>query len=126
LSRVRETFIVAGGASAPRAARGLVRRAAEPLLDAEALDDLDLLVSEVVTNAVRHGDADLNATITIELSLTDGRARVTVSDPGVGFDPLAPRVSRDGIGGNGLVLLDGMARDWGVDSTDRFRVWFER
>ena len=101
--------------------------AARRLLVAEGLDpDIDhtvcLLVSEVVTNAIRHGCMREDDRIIVAARMTPDFARVEVRDPGRGFDP---DVRHDG-GGFGLRLLDMLAARWGVDRDDGgTRVWFE-
>jgi anti-sigma regulatory factor (Ser/Thr protein kinase) len=114
--------VVAALPAAPEAA-GAARR----LLIREGLDpDLDhtvcLLVSEVVTNAIRHAGMDDRQRIVLAARLTDNWARVEVRDPGPGFDPDV----RHGANGFGLRMLDMLASRWGVDRDgDATRVWFE-
>ncbi|WP_420035230.1 ATP-binding protein [Streptomyces sp. cg28] len=70
---------------------------------AEALDTAVLLVSELATNAVRHGpvrEREFEVAVTV---LADGSCFIEVSDAGV----------YDGIG-RGLRLLDALAETWGV------------
>jgi len=90
------------------------------LEDGEA-DTLRLLVSEVVTNAVRHGGAQEP----VELHLTwNSEVRVEVSDHGHGFTPV-PRVGAlDEPGGFGLFLVGRLADRWGVETDDGTTVWF--
>src|SRR3954447_13011327 len=87
-------------------------------------DDLEtvrLLISEVVTNAVRHGShaqpVELNAHWNSEV-------RVEVSDHGDGFTP-HPRIGGlDEPGGFGLYLVGRLADQWGVETDDGTTVWF--
>jgi two-component sensor histidine kinase len=101
--------------------------AARRLLVREGLDpDLDhtvcLLVSEVVTNAIRHAGAGDEARIVLAARLTVDWARIEVRDSGPGFDPDV----RHGAPGFGLRMVDMLAARWGVDSDDQStRVWFE-
>ena len=105
------------------AAAGAARR----LLVREGLDpDLDhtvcLLVSEVVTNSIRHAGLAEDDRIVLAARLTDDWARVEVRDGGPGFDPDV----RHGAPGYGLRMLDMLAARWGVDADDQgTRVWFE-
>jgi anti-sigma regulatory factor (Ser/Thr protein kinase) len=79
-------------------------------------------VSEVVTNAIRHGDADTAPWL--ELELAGGRVLASVHDAGPGFDaPSRPQASA--AGGWGLLLVDALAERWGVERGPRTRVWFE-
>jgi anti-sigma regulatory factor (Ser/Thr protein kinase) len=117
---------LSGGPYAPANARAmLVELFAGRLVD-DDLYDVSVLVSELVTNAVRHAHADEHQTIVVHVAITPEVLRVEVCDPGAGFEP--PQVARaraDG-GGNGLVLLARMSSDWGVASACGTCVWFER
>ena len=101
--------------------------AARRLLVSEGLDpDLDhtvcLLVSEVVTNAIRHSGGGEGDKIVIAARLTPDFARIEVRDNGPGFDPDV----RHDASGFGLRMLDTLASRWGVDRADNgTRVWFE-
>jgi anti-sigma regulatory factor (Ser/Thr protein kinase) len=96
--------------------------ALERHVDAVPLDDLRLLVTELVTNSVRHSGA---ADVHLHVSVAAGRVRVEVSDAGRGFMPApqAPGVERSG--GWGLYLVDRLASRWGVARDGLTRVWFE-
>jgi anti-sigma regulatory factor (Ser/Thr protein kinase) len=114
----------------PRAeAAALARRSLEDLesdLPPEALDSLRLLVSELVTNSVRHGD--LSASDRIRLRLTDrgDRIRVEVTDPGDGFGPRPSLGTEpDSPSGWGLFLVSQIADRWGTEENSVTTVWFE-
>ena len=96
----------------------LPRSLAEPARGA-----LRLLVSELVTNSVRHV---VGSTEPVELVVRvgAGRIRVEVHDGGAGFEPGRPE-PRGSQGGFGLFLVERMASRWGVDTRDGTRVWFE-
>jgi anti-sigma regulatory factor (Ser/Thr protein kinase) len=112
-----------GGPRAVGAAREAVLDHATGL-PTETLEDLELLVSEVVTNAVRHGGADHDRTIELRLRDEPDVLRVEVSDPGSGFDRSTPRRRADG--GWGLLFVDKLADRWDVDRFDDHTVvWFE-
>ncbi len=117
----RLTTTVSGGADAASAAR----RALAPLrslLESTLADDVALLVSELVTNSVRHAGARSGEPIGLEVSAWPRRVRVEVSDPGGGFAVHEPRPQPDGTSGWGLYLVDRLADRWGAaDGT----VWFE-
>jgi anti-sigma regulatory factor (Ser/Thr protein kinase) len=101
--------------------------AARRTLVGEGLDpDLDhtvcLLVSELVTNSVRHSGQAPESRIVLAARLHPNFARIEVRDAGPGFDPDV----RHGASGFGLRMLDTLAARWGVDSDDSgTRVWFE-
>ncbi len=75
--------------------------------------DLQLIVSELVTNAIRHAGKGPKDQIRLEARYREGSVRVAVHDGGPGFDPYtAPRRHN---GGHGLILVDRLADDWGVE-----------
>lgn len=103
-------------------ARSRVLDAVGPqLADDGQLEILRLLVSELVTNAVRHGDHDHP----VELHAKwNSEVRVEVVDHGHGFTP-APRDGElDEPGGFGLLLVGRLADRWGVETDSSTRVWF--
>ncbi len=106
---------LAPNADAPAAAR----RALRGLPLGGHADDVVLLASELVTNAVSH--AGLESGQSIELAATcDGlHARVEVRDPGVGF------TLSDSRGGFGLHIVAAAASSWGVERDGATCVWFE-
>jgi anti-sigma regulatory factor (Ser/Thr protein kinase) len=83
-----------------------------------------LLVSEVVSNAVRHSSAPPDAPITLSSAVQSGIVRVDVTDAGEGFTPRPRDPERLGEG-YGLYLLEKAARAWGVERVGGTTVWFE-
>lgn len=112
----------------------LPREEKSPRLARLALDDLDhelpqpreeaaaLLLSELVTNAVKYGG---DGPLRVELASPDGGVRAEVIDEGGGFDP-EPRAEDRlaGDGGWGLHLVDALADRWGSFAGST-HVWFE-
>jgi anti-sigma regulatory factor (Ser/Thr protein kinase) len=90
-------------------------------------DDLLLLLTEVVTNSVRHSGASDGDPIEIELRERADAVYVVVTDPGDGFArPRRLEPDHSTTGGLGLVLVDRLAREWGTERTKRgWAVWFE-
>ena len=73
------------------------------------LDTALLVVTELVTNAVRHGQS----TVTLAVTVDDGRLLLEVADEGSGV----PNVRHPGwqaVGGRGLLLVEALATRWGV------------
>ena len=105
--------------AARRALDGLVG-----LLERPVWEDLRLLVTELVTNGVRHGST--RGPVAVAVNVEDDRVRVDVSDYGRGFTPPeAPMPRQDGSGGWGLQLVDRVASSWGVKVNTTTCVWFE-
>ena len=110
-------------ASAPAAARRALAGLRSSLGE-EATEEATLLISEVVTNAVRHADLEERDAIRVHVRLHPGVVRIDVSDPGEGFDPDRDRIDEPEAGW-GLRLLDRLAARWGVERGARTTVWFE-
>ncbi len=87
--------------------------------------DVRLLVSELVTNAVRHANRAPGDSIVLVSELAEKTLRVEVHDPGGGFVPSTPSPDPARPSGWGLYLVAELADRWGVDSDDRTLVWFE-
>jgi anti-sigma regulatory factor (Ser/Thr protein kinase) len=109
--------------SSPAEARRSLE-ALRPRLNDLLVDDAVLLVSEVVSNSVRHASLDETDAIEVRIRGSHSKLRVDVSDPGPGFDPDRVRPLGHN-GGWGLHLLDRLATRWGVERNDVTRVWFE-
>jgi anti-sigma regulatory factor (Ser/Thr protein kinase) len=93
----------------------------------EILDDVRLLISELVTNSVRHGAVSEDGRIELRAALTSSAVRVEVIDSGCGFTLETGTRPADRVGGWGLYLVQRIASRWGIDSgSDKTtRVWFE-
>jgi anti-sigma regulatory factor (Ser/Thr protein kinase) len=102
-----------GGRDAPATARGHVRRQLAGRLGEDDLDDVVVLTSELVTNAVRHAGAGEDDTIVVHLAIAADVLRVEVCDHGPGFVPPAVLRPRAQGGGNGLVLVARLSSSWG-------------
>jgi anti-sigma regulatory factor (Ser/Thr protein kinase) len=89
------------------------------------LDDVRLLVSELVTNSIRHADLSPNQWVKLVVSVESGTIRVEVVDSGPGFRPdvLRPTIYQES--GWGLYLVEQVAHRWGVVDDGAIRVWFE-
>jgi anti-sigma regulatory factor (Ser/Thr protein kinase) len=89
------------------------------------LRDVRLLVSELVTNAVRHANLSSSDVILLVFEANDHALRVEVHDPGGGFVPTAPAPDPARPSGWGLYLVAELSDRWGVRSDDTTLVWFE-
>jgi len=120
----KQTFRVAPEPHSVPRARERVIALAEPFVAAPRIADLRLVISEVITNAVRHGgDGDMLVAVTPK----PGYLCVQVTDTGDGFAP-RPRAFEpdDDDGGFGLFLVERLTRRWGLTRENRnTRVWFE-
>jgi anti-sigma regulatory factor (Ser/Thr protein kinase) len=88
--------------------------------------DVRLLVSELVTNAVRHAGLDAGAPIRLTIAAGDAVLRIEIADGGNGFEPRAPDPDPTRASGWGLFLVDELADRWGVEPADPGTlIWFE-
>ena len=86
------------------------------------VDTVELLTSEVVTNAIIHGRSGPQLAVTVDGDVV----RVAVQDlsPEV---PVRRRGRLDDVSGRGVVIVEELATAWGVDrqTNGSKRVWFE-
>jgi anti-sigma regulatory factor (Ser/Thr protein kinase) len=108
--------------SVPLARRAATDAARRWLTPAQT-PSLALMVSEVVTNALLHGDDDRDVELIV--AEHDGVVRVEVRDHGDGFVPEPRALDHDGEGGYGLYLVEQLSDSWGWSRSDRTVVWFE-
>jgi anti-sigma regulatory factor (Ser/Thr protein kinase) len=114
-------------ASDPSAA-GVARRAVDEyaaVLGPPMRERVRLLVTELVTNSVRHAELDPGDLISLTISVRPHAVQVAVADGGPGFG--RPRATlEEGVeSGWGLLLVDEIADRWGVLDGSETRVWFE-
>ena len=93
-------------------------------LDDGQAEKLRLVISEIVTNALRHGSESKR----IDLAVTPKPEFlcVQVTDDGPGLVPRPRALTADEEGGFGLYFVEQLTRRWGVTRENkRTRVWFE-
>ncbi|MEV5606132.1 ATP-binding protein [Streptomyces sp. NPDC052299] len=73
-------------------------------------DSVELLITELVTNALRYGRAD---SIGVRVLRTERAVRIEVAD-GTAVVPTVRRASASDECGRGLFLVEAVADDWGV------------
>ena len=121
-STMREVIDLEATGLAPSRARGVVRSFAADLVPDEVLGTAELLVSELVTNAIRHGTGPVR----LAIDCVNSHLSVTVCDG----DPGVPRIQPErplAESGRGLRMIDALAGEWGVSrcSTGPGKgVWF--
>jgi anti-sigma regulatory factor (Ser/Thr protein kinase) len=110
---------------APALARRLVEEQLMPLLPGPRADDLMLLVSELVSNAVRHSDSLPDGTVGLLIERTDEGLRVAVTDGGTHLVPDGLEFHTRSNGHFGLFFVDECADRWGFSLDGVKGVWFE-
>ncbi len=106
--------------AAPRLARAEI---AQVPLSRSARVDAVLVVSELVTNAVRHSGCHDGGEIELELARTSDGVVISVWE--VGRSPTAPTVHEPSpaAGGMGLRIVDAVCSEWGSAHDDGRPVW---
>jgi serine/threonine-protein kinase RsbW len=93
-------------------------------VDGRVLADAELLVSELVTNSIRHAGLAADELVRVGAAVNDGVVRLEVDDPGSTGTIAARDPGAEG-GGFGLHLVDALAHAWGVSRDGQTRVWVE-
>ncbi|SDQ04020.1 ATP-binding SpoIIE family protein phosphatase [Quadrisphaera sp. DSM 44207] len=117
---VARTSLPSSPASVSPARRFAVQACRDAGLE-DLTDTVALLVSEVATNAVRHGEGDVRITVLAAAA----SVRIEVADDAAGAP--VPRTAREeDEGGRGLALVDALSTAWGAEPAGRGKVvWFE-
>jgi serine/threonine-protein kinase RsbW len=92
-------------------------------VDERRIGDVELVVTELLTNSVRHAGLDANDVVRVR-AIEDGDVlHLEVEDEGRTDDAPRRRVPDMLKGGIGLNLVDAVALHWGVERDDRTLVW---
>jgi anti-sigma regulatory factor (Ser/Thr protein kinase) len=110
---------------APRLARRTMEHEAGSALENGEREIVDVLMSELVTNAVVHPGRPGGDNVILRFAVSPERIRVEVQDTGGGFSMEQLGQPRSGPGGYGLLMVDRSASRWGASDVDGNCVWFE-
>ena len=116
--------VPAAPAAPAMARRALLRWLSERATDG-LLTDAPLIVSELVTNSLRHGGLTDVATVRVSAELVERVLRLEVEDPGTSGDVTQRTPDREHGGGFGLTIVDTLAARWGVERGRGTLVWVE-
>ena len=83
-----------------------------------AVGDAVLVVSELLSNAIRHARPLPGANVQVAWALGNDAIEVAVSDGGSPTTPARTHASVSALGGRGLDIVEYLARRWGVRSDD--------
>jgi len=120
----RREFVLAAHPASVAEARRRMAELAEPLVDETRMADLQLVLSEVVSNAIRHGSS--TEPVILAVTPKDEFLCVQVTDAGSGIAPRPRATIPDEHGGWGFFLIEYLTRRWGMTRENRrTRVWFE-
>ena len=96
------------------------------LLAPEKLEDVRLVVSELVSNSIRHAGLSPNEQISLRVRVSAGSVSGRVCDSGPGIEvPSKPRPRTSLNGGWGLPIVESISDRWGVEGNSHVCVWFE-
>lgn len=93
-------------------------------LERELQENLALLVSELVSNSVRHARHRTDS-IQLKTWVIDTAVRVCVGDSGPGFAPIVVAPDPEAEGRRGLWLIDTLADTWGISVDGTTWSWVE-
>jgi anti-sigma regulatory factor (Ser/Thr protein kinase) len=114
------------GPRAPGAARCVVDHCLSGLVTRRVVRDAQLLVSELVTNSVAHGELGEDDSVLVSVYLATDMLRLEIQNPGTAGVVAASRANRElGQGGYGLDLVELLAARWGIVRNPDTSVWFE-
>jgi serine/threonine-protein kinase RsbW len=116
-------------AATPHAAgrmRAAVTAALDRSLPREVVENVLMVATELVSNSVMHARLAPDDRIAFRLR-AERRIRVEVEDSGRGFGGGEPRVVDPGRdpGGRGLLIVERLSEEWGVEEDDGVVVWAE-
>jgi serine/threonine-protein kinase RsbW len=116
--------VTAGPAAATTARRALTQWLSTRVTNG-LLSDAPLVVSELVTNSLRHAGLPDAAPVRVSAELNAGILRLEVEDGGTGGAVTRRTPSRHGAGGFGLNIVETLATRWGVERDGATLVWVE-
>jgi anti-sigma regulatory factor (Ser/Thr protein kinase) len=89
-----------------------------------AVGDAVLVISELLSNAIRHARPLPGANLQVAWALEDGAVEVAVSDGGAPTRPQQAQATVSSLGGRGLDIVEYLARTWGIRADDSgLTVW---
>lgn len=112
------------GPSAASTARNALTRRFSNSLTVRGLEDVRLLVTELISNSLRHAGLRSGDRVSLRAGVRDGHVRVEVRDPGRNGH-VRKRDPQGRGGGYGLYLVERLSRRWGVERNGGTVVWFE-
>ena len=93
-------------------------------LTGEVMDDAVLVLSELVSNAIRHADPLPSGEITVRWSVREDAVRLEITDGGAPTRPQASLAALSSLGGRGLQIVRTVSSQWGVTEDDhKVTVW---
>jgi hypothetical protein len=113
------SFEVPRDVCGPGLSRAAVRDSFRGRISAHELEDLQVIVSELTSNALLYGAGAIH----LRALLEDGLVHGEVIDEGGGFERRVAEHGIEAVGGNGLNIVGGLTRRWGIHDGSS-HVWF--
>ena len=110
---------------APATARTAISDLLGVLVRPQIVFDVRLLVSELVTNSVRHAGLTSDQAVRLIVEISPEKIRCEIHDPGPGFSVDDPPARGTSDGGWGLHLVSRLTDHWGIERGRDTQVWFE-
>jgi anti-sigma regulatory factor (Ser/Thr protein kinase) len=85
---------------------------------AGAVGDAVLVVSELLSNAIRHARPLPGSSVQVAWAVDHDAVEVAVSDGGAATRPAPAQATVSSLGGRGLGIVDYLARTWGIRTDD--------
>lgn len=121
-SCVRTIYRIRAAKDGPARARAIVDRELAALVPRRTLEELELMVSELVSNGIKFAPKDTAETVTLDLRVDD-HVRCGVISRGL---PFRDHDRRSYLERWPLKVVAGLAERWGVQQVDeRTQIWFE-
>ncbi len=114
MSEKRTVRLPAAPSAAPRIRRELVDDLTARGVDAEVVDEAEMVVSELVANAIRHAKPLSDGAIRVHWKVKNNVVEVEVSDGGGATTPRPAPPATWAPGGRGLRIVRSVAHEWGV------------
>lgn len=93
-------------------------------VDETVIDEAEIVISELVANAIRHAQPLPDGTIHVNWAVRDGVVEISVTDGGGPTTPAPALTSPWSASGRGLRIVRGLAHEWGVkDDVGSCTVW---
>jgi len=116
---------LAPSANAGVQARGMLDGWLSEAVGDQAAEAIRLATTELITNAVRHGELSEDDDILLAVDLREAVVRVDVEQPTSAEAARVLEPDGDREGGLGLVIVDAFSERWGVTEGAPGHVWFE-
>lgn len=91
----------------------------------DLIEDAELVLSELVTNALQHGSATPDEDLEVSWQLRGNRLRLSVLDGGTTGELVAGDAPSDALSGRGLAIVDCLCEQWRVEHVGGTRVTAE-